>query len=73
MTENTARAIRFRYTNWQGKTAMRFATPKRVMFTATKYHPDKCWIMRAFCHDKGEIRNFALGDCVFISDAKATK
>lgn len=65
MSDLAARSVRFTYTNWRGETAERWATPLGVRWGATEWHPEPGWLLRAFDHDKGEEREFALADCNF--------
>lgn len=61
----TAQAIRFRYTNWRGEVGERHATPISLRFGTSKWHRKAQWLMRAYDHDKGAEREFALLDCDF--------
>lgn len=65
MTDMTARSVRFGYTNYRGEHSTRWATPKRFWWGSTEYHTDPQWLMSAFDHDKGQMRDFALADCDF--------
>jgi len=60
-----AKSLRFNYTNWRGEAAERWATPISVRFGTSEWHRKPQWLMRAFDHDKGEEREFALTDCNF--------
>ena len=65
MTEPTNppdRSIRFTYTNWQGKTSERHATPVSIRWGNTPWHPLDGWLMLAYDHDKDAEREFALVD-----------
>ena len=64
-------SIRFIYTNWRGETAERHATPTGIRWDYTDWHPEPGWLMRAFDHDKGALRDFALKDCVFRTSPEA--
>ena len=59
------RAIEFVYTSWRGETSTRRATPLRVLWGSSEWHPEPQWILRAFDHDREEVRDFALRDCIF--------
>lgn len=65
MSNLAARVMRFEYTNYRGETAMRWATPLEIRWGSTEWHPNPGWLMRAFDHEKGAVREFALGDCRF--------
>lgn len=67
-TLNKSRALRFRYTNWRGETAMRMVTPVQIWFGETEYHTDPQWLMDGLDHDKGAARTFALKDCDFTDE-----
>ncbi len=58
-------AVQFGYTNYRGEFSLRTATPKTIKWTSTEYHPEPQWILSAFDHDKGQMRDFALADCDF--------
>lgn len=62
--------FKFIYTNHRGETAQRTAIPLGVRFGSTQWHPEAQWLMRAFDLEKGEEREFAMGD---ISDAPVTR
>lgn len=59
------RAVEFFYTNYKGETGKRWATPLGLRWGSTEWHPEPQWLMRAFDHDKGAEREFALTDCDF--------
>lgn len=65
MSDMTARSLKFTYTNWKGETSERWATPLSFRWGTTEWHPKAGWLMRAFDHDKGAEREFALRDCAF--------
>ncbi|UWQ30207.1 hypothetical protein [Leisingera sp. M523] len=65
MTDMTARSVKFIYTNWKGETSERWATPLSFRWGTAEWHPKAGWLMRAFDHDKGAEREFALRDCIF--------
>lgn len=47
------------YTNWKGERRNRRIRPHHMMFTRTKYHPERGWILIALDIEKGEMREFA--------------
>jgi len=57
--------LTFRYTNWRGETAVRTATPVRIWWGSTDWHPEPGWLMTAHDHGKDAERDFALADCDF--------
>ena len=59
------RSLRFSYKNYRGEHSVRWATPKTFWWGSTEYHPEPQWLMSAFDHDKGQMRDFALADCDF--------
>lgn len=61
----TEKTLRFGYTNYRGERSVRVATPSRVWWGATPFHPDQQWIMSAYDHDKNQHRDFALDQCDF--------
>ena len=65
MSDLAARSMRFNYTNWRGEDSIRWVTPLSLRWGSSEWHPDPQWLMRAFDHDKGEEREFALRDCDF--------
>jgi 8-oxo-dGTP diphosphatase len=52
--------IQFLYTNHRGETAVRRVIPIEVIFTSTKWHPKKQWLLRAYDLDRQAERRFAL-------------
>lgn len=50
----------FTYTNHRGVTAVRRVTPTSVYYGTTEHHPEPCWLLRAFDHDKQSVRDFDL-------------
>lgn len=65
MSDLLLRAVRFSYLNYRGETSVRCATPEKIWWGSTEYHPEHQWLMSAFDHDKGQMRDFALTDCDF--------
>lgn len=54
--------ITLTYTNYRGETSERAITPIRPWFGSTEWHPEPQWLLRAYDHDKGAERDFALKD-----------
>lgn len=54
--------ITLTYTNYRGETSERAITPIRPWFGSTEWHPEQQWFLRAYDHDKGAERDFALKD-----------
>lgn len=50
------------YTNHRGERRTRRITPLKIMFTDTKWHPEKQWILLAYDEEKQQPRMFALAD-----------
>ncbi|ELT48553.1 hypothetical protein D584_13934 [Brucella intermedia M86] len=50
------------YTNYRGETSERTITPIRPWFGSTEWHPEPQWLLRAYDHNKGAERDFALKD-----------
>jgi len=75
MSDLASRSLCFKYTNYKGQTAMRWATPVTetpLRWGVTEWHPKPGWLLRAFDHDKGQEREFALEDCQFEPTAQIT-
>lgn len=58
--------LRFAYRNYRGEVAERRikASGARLIFGATKWHPEPQWLMNAFDLDKNAIRDFAWADII---------
>lgn len=54
----------FRYRNHRGEEAVRTVRPIRIWFGCTAYHREAGWLLEAFCLDRRETRDFALGNIV---------
>lgn len=52
--------VKISYTNWRGQTALREIYPIGFSFGATRYHPKKQWLLKAYDIDKMEYRQFAM-------------
>lgn len=57
--------LTFEYKNWRGEVSVRSVSPRRLWVGSTEYHPDRQWFLHAYDHGKGQLRDFALADCVF--------
>jgi predicted DNA-binding transcriptional regulator YafY len=56
--------LKFEYTNWEGKTAVRTVRPIELWYGKTEWHPEEQWLLRAIDLDKGEERSFAVKDII---------
>ncbi|WP_374844223.1 hypothetical protein, partial [Brucella haematophila] len=61
--------ITLTYTNYRGETSERAITPIRPWFGSTEWHPEPQWLLRAYDHDKGAERDFALKDFGYLAPA----
>lgn len=52
----------FNYKNWKGIEGKRRVIPLLPVYTSTKYHLEKQWLLIAFDLDKRAIRTFAIKD-----------
>jgi predicted DNA-binding transcriptional regulator YafY len=52
--------LEFTYVNHAGKEAVRRVKPIEILYGKTPYYTEDCWLLKAFCLDKQEIRHFAL-------------
>lgn len=59
---NQAQAVRIRYRNYRGETAVRHIKPCHIWFGSTSWHPEPQWLLEAIDLDKGAERSFALSD-----------
>lgn len=57
----------FVYQNYRGEVGTRSAIPVRVYYGATKWHPERQWLLEALDTQKGEMRAFALKDILKIN------
>ena len=53
------------YKNYKGEVLNRTVTPMGLRWGKTKWHPDDCWLLKAFDHDRQAVREFALSDTNF--------
>ena len=56
--------LKFKYTNWEGKKAIRRVMPIEIWYGKTEWHPQEQWLLRAIDLDKNEERNFAIKDII---------
>jgi predicted DNA-binding transcriptional regulator YafY len=56
--------LKFKYKNWEGKTAVRKVRPTEIWYGKTQWHPKKQWLLRAWDLDKDAERNFAVQDII---------
>lgn len=56
--------LRFKYKNHRGFVSFRTVIPKSIRWGSTEWHPEKQWIMRAWCTEKKAMRDFAMKDMV---------
>lgn len=56
--------LKFIYKNHRGEIGLRTATPLRIEFRASDWHPISQWILVAYDHDKFGERDFAMEDIV---------
>lgn len=54
----------FKYTNWEGKTAVRKIQPIEIWYGKTEWHPEEQWLLKAIDIEKNEERDFALKDII---------
>jgi predicted DNA-binding transcriptional regulator YafY len=63
-----SKQIQFDYVNHRGEKAIRTVTIQGFMEGSTDYYPEKQWLMKAFDHDRNEVRIFAIGKINFNFD-----
>lgn len=54
--------LKFKYKNWEGKTAIRRVKPIEIWYGKTEWHKEEQWLLKAMDLDKGEERDFAVRD-----------
>ena len=62
MVKQSNTPLLFKYKNWEGKTSIRRAIPKRIYFGKNQWHKEEQWLLEAMDIDKKEIRFFAVKD-----------
>lgn len=63
--------IMLSYKNYREEISTRTITPIKPWYGSTEWHPEPQWLLKAFDHDKGAERDFALAD--FGARAPAVK
>lgn len=58
------KVLRFKYTNWEGKKAIRKVEPLKIWHGSTKWHHKKQWFLKAVDIEKKEERDFSLKDII---------
>lgn len=56
--------LKFKYKNWEGKTAVRTVMPKEIWYGSTEWHPEEGWLLKAHDLDKDAERDFAVKDVI---------
>lgn len=59
--------LRFRYRNHRGELVERAVVPHSMFFGRSDFHEGNQWLLRAFCVDRQEFREFAVRDIEFGS------
>lgn len=54
--------IRFWYTNHKGEKAFRTVRPTKLYYGESEWHHGKQWLLNGICHDRNELRTFAIKD-----------
>jgi len=62
MVKKDTPELKFEYTNWEGKKAIRRVRPIEIWYGKTEWHPKSQWFLKATDLDKKEERNFAVKD-----------
>ena len=57
-------ALKFKYLNWEKKTAIRTVKPIKIWYGKTQFHTHKQWFLKALDLDKKEERDFAMKDII---------
>jgi predicted DNA-binding transcriptional regulator YafY len=52
----------FKYTNWEGKTAIRKVIPIKLWYGHTDYHKNDTWLLKATDVEKNAERDFSVND-----------
>lgn len=61
--------IQFHYKNWRGETSIRTVVPIKIWYGRTEWHPLEQWFIKAIDVEKGEERDFALVDMIFLNES----
>ena len=54
--------VSIKYTNYKGITEDRMVDPVSLKFKSTEWHPEKQWLLKAYCHERDAVREFAVKD-----------
>ena len=60
------------YTNWRGERRKRLVRVIEFWFGKSAWHPEEQWLMRAFCVESGEDRDFAVTGLHGFTPVKGT-
>ena len=58
--------LKFKYRNYRGEIGIRTATPIRVEYRHSDWHPSPQWLLVAFDHEKQGERDFAMIDILEV-------
>lgn len=50
------------YTNWRGERRWRKIRPMTIIFSASQWHPELQWLLKAVDAESGQVRQFAFKD-----------
>lgn len=56
------RMVEIVYRNWRQEITTRAITPRKLVFSKTAFHLEPQWFIRAYCHERRQMRMFALRD-----------
>ncbi len=56
------RIIKILYTNWKGKTCIRYILPIKLWYGSTKWHKQESWLLQAMDLEKNAKRDFVMKD-----------
>lgn len=54
----------FKYTNWEGKTAIREVEPIKIWYGKTEWHPKEGWLLKAIDLKRNVERDFAVKEII---------
>jgi len=60
ISKDLSKAIKIKYTNWEGKTATRYIIPQKLWYGDTEWAKEDQWLLTAYDLDKRAIRHFEL-------------
>ena len=55
-----SKAIRVRYRNWKGETAVRSIIPLGVFYGSSEFHKEEQWLLKVWDLEKSDYRTYAL-------------